>query len=55
VQQKLSLEGGGGELVPWHQEDGPAFADDAFAGNPCESQQVVVGRQPQLESRRPQT
>ena len=52
MQQKLALEGGGGELVPGDQEDGPVRVDDAGAGDSGQLQQVVIGRKTQFEVRR---
>jgi hypothetical protein len=55
MQQVLAFEGGGGEYVPGHHEGGPTLIDDTVASDPSELEQVVVGGQPQLEVRRPES
>ena len=54
VEQELALEGGGGELVPRDQERAPGQVVDARPGDGRQREQVVVGRQAQLEARRAQ-
>jgi hypothetical protein len=49
VEQKLALEGGGGELVPRDEEGSPVVVEYAGASDPGQFHQVLVRWQPQLE------
>ena len=52
VEQELALEGGGGELVPRDEEGASGQVVDARSGDGRQREQVVVGRQAQLQARR---
>jgi len=53
VEQELALESGRGELVPRDQEGRPLGIDNSGSRDPDELEEVIVGRQPELEARRP--